>query len=116
MLRRIHYIDPYNNANYTFLTNKMEIPAYQLVIIYKHFWNIERVLYHLNSKMQEQKSWASSAIAEQHHPTFKCLVHNLCMLMDEQISCKGLKSKIEEKKAKEHENSSHPPAMSSAKP
>ncbi len=102
-MRRIIYTDPRDGANYTYITNEMTIPAYQLVIIYKHRWDIEKVFYQLKSKMEERKSWASSPTAKSHQAIFECLAHNLCLLMEEQMKREGLKDEVEEKKAEARE-------------
>jgi len=41
-LRRITYTDPADGTTYVYLTNEMKIPAYQLVVIYKQRWDIEK--------------------------------------------------------------------------
>ena len=74
-LRRICYTDPRDGSTYTYLTNEMTVPAYQLVIIYLCRWEIEKVFHQLKSKMEERKSWASSPEAKRAHGQFECLAH-----------------------------------------
>ncbi len=99
MLRRIIYTDPRDGSSYTYLTNEFTLPAYQLVIIYKHRWDIEKVFHQLKSKMEERKSWASSQHAKRNHGTFECLAHNLTLLAEEEMKAMGLKDQIEMKKS-----------------
>jgi hypothetical protein len=99
ILRRITYTDPRDNSTYIYLTNELTIPAYQLVIIYKLRWNIEKVFYQLKSKMEERKSWASSETAKRHHALFECLAHNLILLMEWEMTQQGLRDEVEEKKS-----------------
>ena len=103
VLRRITYTDPADGTAYTYLTNEMKIPAHQLVIIYKHRWDIEKVFHQLKSKMEERKSWASSETAKRHHAVFECLAHNLCLLMEEEMKSRGLKDEVEGKKSEGRE-------------
>lgn len=104
-MRRIIYTDPRDGTTYIYITNEMTIPAYQLVMIYKHRWDIEKVFYQLKSKMEERKSWASSPTAKSHQATFECLAHNLCLLVEERMISEGLKDEVEETKAKGREKS-----------
>ena len=99
VLRRITYTDPADGTTYVYLTNEMKIPAYQLVIIYKNRWGIEKVFHQLKSKMEERKSWASSETAKRHNGVFECLAHNLALLMEEEMKRRGLKDEVEEKKS-----------------
>ena len=47
-------------ATYTYLTNDFTLPAYQLVLLYKHRRDIEKIFHQPKSKLHERKSWASS--------------------------------------------------------
>ena len=42
-LRRIVYTNPKDGVTYTYLTNDFTLPAYQLVLLYKHRWDIEKI-------------------------------------------------------------------------
>ncbi len=103
LIRRITYIDPRDGSKYTYITNDMKLPAYQLVIIYKHRWDVEKVFHKLKSKMEERKSWASTQTAKRHHAIFECLTHNLCLLMEEEMKSRGLSDEVEERKSKARE-------------
>ena len=99
MLRRIVYINPEDGVTYTYLTNDFTLPAYQLVLLYKHRWDIEKIFHQLKSKMHERKSWASSLAAKQSHAIFECLAHNLLLLLEERvIREEGIRDEVEERK------------------
>ena len=106
-LRRICYTDPRDGSTYTYLTNEMTVPAYQLVItvpayqlviIYLCRWEIEKVFHQLKSKMEERKSWASSPEAKRAHGQFECLAHNLSLLSEQEMGELGLQDRVERKK------------------
>ena len=67
---------------YTYLTNDFTLPAYQVVLLYKYRWDIEKIFHQLKSKMHERKSWACSLAAKQSHAIFECLAQNLLLLLD----------------------------------
>ena len=98
VLRRIVYIDPRDDKTYVYLTNQLNVPAYQLVMIYKIRWDIEKVFYQFKTKMGERRSWGSSKSAKSHQAIFLCLAHNLSLLMEEEIKRQGLVDEVEEKK------------------
>ena len=99
-MRRIIYTDPKDGKTYTFITNEMTLPAFAIVLTYKHRWDIEKVFYQLKSKFNERKSWASSKVAKQAHAQFECLTHNLCLLLEQVIQEVGMVDKVEFKKSK----------------
>jgi hypothetical protein len=99
MLRRIVYTNPEDGVAYTYLTTDFTLPAYQLVLLYKHRWDIEKVFHQLKSKMNERKSWASSLAAKQSHAIFECLAHNLLLLFEERlVREEGIRDEVEGKK------------------
>ncbi|MFN9025694.1 MAG: transposase, partial [Akkermansiaceae bacterium] len=98
-LRRIVYINPEDGVTYTYLTNDFTLPAHQIVLLYKHRWDIEKIFHELKSKMNERKSWASSKEAKKSHAIFECLTHNLLLLFEKHIeNTEGLRDEVEEKK------------------
>ncbi len=98
-MRRIIYTDPCDDKTYTYITNELKLPAFALVLIYKHRWDQEKIFYQLKSKFHERKSWASSDEAKQAHAIFECLTHNLMLLLEDQIiNEEGLTDEIEQKK------------------
>ena len=99
MLRRIEYINPEDGSSYTYLTNDLTLPAYQIVLLYKHRWDIEKIFHQFKSKMSERKSWASSLDAKQSHAIFECLAHNLLLLFEQYLGqSEGLRDELEVKK------------------
>jgi len=104
-LRRIVYINPEDGVIYTHLTTDNTLPAYQIVLLYKHRWDIEKIFHQFKSKMVERKSWASSHEAKQSHAIFECLTHNLLLLLEEDIrQNEGLRDELEEQKQKGRSN------------
>lgn len=55
---------------------------YQLVLLYKHRWDIEEIFHQFKSKTGERKSWVRSLEAKQSHGIFECLSHNLLLLFE----------------------------------
>lgn len=101
MLRRIVYTNPEDGVTYTYLTSDFTLPAYQIALLYKHHWDIERIFHQFKSKMKERKSWTSSLSAKQAHAIFECLTHNLFMLFEQRIIRKeGIRDELEEAKVK----------------
>lgn len=76
-IRQIIYINPEDGVEYRYLTNERTLPAWALVLLYKHRWDIEKVFDELKTKLEEQRSWASSKEAKKSHANFLCLTHNL---------------------------------------
>lgn len=99
MLRRIIYVNPEDGVSYTYLTNDNTLPACQIVLLYKHRWDIEKIFHQFKSKMGERKSWASSLEAKQSHAIFECLAHNLLLLFEKHIAqSEGLRDETESEK------------------
>lgn len=97
MLRRIVYTNPEDGVTYTYLTSDFTLPAYQIVLLYKHRWDIEKIFHQFKSKMKERKSWASSLSAKQAHAIFECLTHNLYLLFEQSIvRTEGIRDELEE--------------------
>ena len=100
-LRRIVYINPEDGEKYTYLTNETKLPAYQLVLMYKLRWDIEKIFYQFKSKMEERKSWGSSLETKKTHALFECMAHNLMLLVEENIKkMEGISDELEAEKSK----------------
>lgn len=98
-LRRVVYINPDDGVTYTHLTSDHTLPAYQIVLLYKHRWDIEKIFHQFKSKSVERKSWASSLEAKRSHAIFECLAHNLLLLFEQHLrESEGLRDELEEKK------------------
>lgn len=99
MLRRVVYTNPEDGVTYNYLTSDFTLPAYQIVLLYKHRWDIEKIFHQFKSKMVERKSWASSLEAKQSHAIFECLAHNLLLLFEQYLGqSEGLRDELEAKK------------------
>jgi hypothetical protein len=99
MIRRIVYTNPEDGVSYSYLTSDFTLPPYQIVLLYKHRWDIEKIFHQFKSKMGERKSWGSSLEAKQSHAIFECLAHNLLLLFEQYITGnEGLRDEVEEKK------------------
>ena len=86
---------------YTYLTNDFTMPAFLIVLLYKHRWDIEKIFHELKSKMNERKSWASSKESKKSHAIFECLTHNLLLLFEKHIEkTEVIRDEAEEKKQK----------------
>jgi hypothetical protein len=85
VFRRITYIDPVTGTRYVSITTEMTLPPGILALIYKQRWDIEKVFDEFKSKLEEKKSWASSGTAKTMQAQFLCLVHNLMVLLEEEL-------------------------------
>ena len=77
----------------------MTLPAWALVLLYKHRWDIKKVFDELKTKLEEHRSWASSPEAKKAHANFLCLTHNLMLLLENHL-CKNekMEDQVEPKK------------------
>jgi len=98
-IRQIIYINPADGVQYRYLTNEFTLPAWAIVLLYKHRWDIEKVFDELKTKLEEQRSWASSKEAKIAHALFLCLTHNLMLLLERQLETEeGMSDTVEPKK------------------
>ena len=97
-IRRITYTNPKDGKKYTYLTNEKSLEAWIIVLLYKHRWDIEKVFDELKTKLEEQKSWASSTEAKMMHAHFLALTHNLMLLVEDSAQKSGLEDVVEQKK------------------
>ena len=98
-IRQIIYVNPADGVQYRYLTNEFTLPAWCIVLLYKHRWDIEKVFDEFKTKLEEQRSWASSKEAKMAHGLFLCLTHNLMLLMENQLNEKeNMKDTVEPKK------------------
>jgi hypothetical protein len=98
-IRQIIYINPADGVEYRYLTNELTLPAWTIVLLYKHRWDIEKVFDELKTKLEENRSWASSNEAKEAHALFESLTHNLMLLMENHLhKVEGMKDKVEPKK------------------
>ena len=98
-VRKIIYIDPSTGIAYRYLTNEKTLPAWTIVLLYKHRWDIENVFDETKTKLEETRSWATSKTAKMAHTLFLCLTHNLMLLLGEHLQTKeAMKDTVEPKK------------------
>jgi len=55
------------------------------------------VMANRKGKMEERKSWASSAMAKRHHTLFECLSHHPCLIIEHEMEGRGLQNDEEKK-------------------
>jgi hypothetical protein len=84
-IRRIIYVDPATGKSYTYLTTEMTLPPGVLVLIFKQRWDIEKVFDEVKTKLEEKKAWASSRTAKTIQANFLCVVHNLMLLLENDL-------------------------------
>ncbi len=82
MLRRIRYLDPATDQEYSFITNEMTLPPGLIAFLYKLRWDIEKVFDEKKNKLQEKKAWATSLTARCQQAQFVCLAHNLLVMFE----------------------------------
>ena len=98
-IRQIIYINPADGVEYCYLTNEYTLPAWTIVLLYKHRWDIEKVFDELKSKLGEQRSWASSKNAKIAHALFLCLTHNIMLLLENSLQTEErMEDRVEPKK------------------
>ena len=107
-IRQIVYIDPATGTEYRYLTNEKTLPAWVIVLLYKHRWDIEKTFDETKTKLEEKKSWASSRNAKKMHANFICLTHNLMLLLEHHLhKTEGMKDEVEERKQVTREKTRH---------
>jgi len=78
-LREITFQNPCAGQTYVYLTSEMTLEPGLLVLLYKTRWEIEQVFDETKTKLQEQKSWATTPTAKELQAQFVALVHNLLL-------------------------------------
>lgn len=98
-IRRIIYVDPSDGKKYTYLTNEKTLPAWIIVLLYKHRWDIEKVFDETKTKLGEKQAWATSATAKKMQALLLCLAHNLMVLAENEVRQNhGFQDLVEAKK------------------
>lgn len=82
-VREITFENPCDGQVYVYLTSEMTLEPGLLVLLYKTRWEIEKVFDETKTKLQEQKSWATSATAKEMQAHFMAIVHNLLLLVQD---------------------------------
>jgi hypothetical protein len=82
-MREITFQNPCDGQVYVYLTSEMTLEPGLLVLLYKTRWEIEKVFDETKTKLQEQKSWATTPTAKEMQAQFVALVHNLLLLVQD---------------------------------
>lgn len=84
-VRRVRYQCPRTGKRLHFITNVTDLPPGLIAHLYKMRWDIEKVYDQLKNKLCETKAWAKSQTARNTQAAFTCIVHNLMILMEQQL-------------------------------
>jgi hypothetical protein len=106
-VREITFQNPCDGQVYAYLTSEMTLAPGLLVLLYKTRWEIEKVFDETKTKLQEQKSWATTPTAKEMQAQFVALVHNLLLLVQDLHLQQGVENVAEsqrkQKRLKEQE-------------
>jgi Transposase DDE domain len=82
-VREITFQNPCDGQVYVYLTSEMTLEPGLRGLLYKTRWEIEKVFDETKTKLQEQKSWATTPTAKEMQAQFVALVHNLLLLVQD---------------------------------
>jgi hypothetical protein len=82
-VREITFCNPCDGQVYVYLTSEMTLEPGLLVLLYKTRWEIEKVFDETRTKLQEKKSWATTATAKERASHLGAIVHNLLLLLQD---------------------------------
>ena len=94
-VREITFCDPRDGAVYVYLTSEMTLAPRLLALLYKTRWEIEKVYDETKTKLQEKKSWATSATAKAMQAHFVAIVHKLLLLLQDWQQQQGVEHTAE---------------------
>ena len=102
-MRRVRYRDPETGTRYEFLTSVDDLPPGLIALLYLARWRIEKVFDTTKNKLEETKSWAVGATAQDIRAHLVALTHNLLLLFRETLGREhGMKEeKVERKHAEQ---------------
>ena len=86
MMRRVSYQCPDSDEVFHFVTSVLDVDPGLIAHLYKMRWKIEKVFDELKTKLSEKKAWASSTVARNMQANFTCLVHNLMVVLEEELA------------------------------
>jgi IS4 transposase len=95
LVRGITFENPCDGQVYVYLTSEMTLEPGLLVLLYKTRWEIEKVFDETKTKLQEQKSWATSVTAKEMQAHFVAIVHNLLLLAQDRHEQQGVANTAE---------------------
>jgi hypothetical protein len=84
VVREITYRNPCDDQEYVYLTTEMTLEPGLLALLYKTRWEIEKVFDETKTKLQEQKTGATSHVAKEMQAQFMAITHNLLLLLQDQ--------------------------------
>ena len=96
LLRRIVYVEPVTGEELVFITSEMNIRPGVIAFLYKLRWDVEKVFDQLKNKLEEKHAWATSPIAKAAQATFICLLHNVLLAIDQQLTDEGIENTAEQ--------------------
>jgi hypothetical protein len=100
LIRRVVYIDPVTNIQYSFITTEMTLPPGIIAFIYKIRWNVEKVYDEFKNTFFQQKAWGKSSTTKCQQALFMVLTHNLLVLFEHCLEAEeGI---VDEKVIKKH--------------
>lgn len=82
-VREITFQNPCDGQVYVYLTSEMTLEPGLRGLLYKTRWEIEKVFDETKTKLQEQKSWATTPTAKEMQAQFVALGHNLRLLVQD---------------------------------
>ncbi len=94
-VREITFCDPRDGEVYVYLTSEMTLEPGLLALLYKTRWEIEKVFDETKTKLQEKKSWATTATAKAMQAHFVAIVHNLLLLLQDWHQQQGVENTAE---------------------
>ena len=94
-VREITFHNPCDGQVYVYLTSEMTLAPGLLVLLYKTRWEIEKVFDETKTKLQEQKSWATTTTAKEMQSHFVAIVHNLLLLLQDLHQQQGVENLAE---------------------
>jgi Transposase DDE domain len=94
-VREITFCNPCDGEGYVYLTSEMTLEPGRLALLYKTRWEIEKVFDETKTKLQEKKSWATTATAKEMQAHFVAIVHNLLLLLQDWHQQQGVENTAE---------------------
>ena len=94
-VREITFHNPCDGEVYIYLTSEMTLEPGLLALLYKTRWEIEKVFDETKTKLQEKKSWATTATAKEMQAHFVAIVHNLLLLLQDWHQQQGVENTAE---------------------
>jgi len=91
-VREITFHNPCDGQGYVYLTSEMTLEPGLLALLYKTRWEIEKVFDETKTKLQEKKSWATTATAKEMQSHFVAIVHNLLLLLQDLHQQQGVEN------------------------